>query len=133
MEKPIELTIVMPCLNEAETLKICIDKAMKYLNDNNISGEVVIGDNGSTNSTNRIGRDSFRNRDSNCTASRGGCCWGRATATAATRCPRPRGSPPLRASTWTPRLTARACSRYRAPAARPRSPCPSRPSPSTPR
>lgn len=56
MEKPIELTIVMPCLNEAETLKICIDKAMKYLNDNNISGEVVIGDNGSTDGSQEIAR-----------------------------------------------------------------------------
>lgn len=56
MEKPIELTIVMPCLNEAETLKVCIDKAMKYLNDNNISGEVVIGDNGSTDGSQDIAR-----------------------------------------------------------------------------
>lgn len=56
MEKPLELTIVMPCLNEAETLKICIDKAMKYLNDNNISGEVVIGDNGSTDGSQEIAR-----------------------------------------------------------------------------
>ncbi len=56
MEKPIELTIVMPCLNEAETLKVCIDKAMKYLNDNHISGEVVIGDNGSTDGSQDIAR-----------------------------------------------------------------------------
>ena len=57
MEKPIELTIVMPCLNEAETLKVCNDKAMKYLNDNNISGEVVIGDNGSTDGSQDIARN----------------------------------------------------------------------------
>ncbi|MBP9185955.1 MAG: glycosyltransferase [Bacteroidia bacterium] len=56
MEKQLELTIVMPCLNEAETLKVCIDKAMKYLNDNNISGEVVIGDNGSTDGSQEIAR-----------------------------------------------------------------------------
>lgn len=56
MEKQVELTIVMPCLNEAETLKVCIDKAMKYLNDNNISGEVVIGDNGSTDGSQEIAR-----------------------------------------------------------------------------
>ncbi len=56
MEKQLELTIVMPCLNEAETLKICIDKAMKYLKDNNISGEVVIGDNGSTDGSQEIAR-----------------------------------------------------------------------------
>jgi glycosyltransferase involved in cell wall biosynthesis len=57
MNKEIELTIVMPCLNEAETLKVCIDKAMKYLNDNNISGEVVIGDNGSTDGSQDIARN----------------------------------------------------------------------------
>lgn len=52
----IELSIVMPCLNEAETLKVCIDKAMKYLKENNISGEVVIGDNGSTDGSQEIAR-----------------------------------------------------------------------------
>jgi glycosyltransferase involved in cell wall biosynthesis len=50
----IELSIVMPCLNEAETLKLCIDKAMKYIKENNINGEVVIGDNGSTDGSQEI-------------------------------------------------------------------------------
>ena len=36
-----ELTILMPCLNESRTLKICIDKAQKFLSDNNI--EVWVG------------------------------------------------------------------------------------------
>ncbi|MFI5221059.1 MAG: glycosyltransferase [Bacteroidia bacterium] len=52
----LELSIVMPCLNEAETLRVCIDKAMKYLRDNNVSGEVVIGDNGSTDGSQEIAR-----------------------------------------------------------------------------
>jgi glycosyltransferase involved in cell wall biosynthesis len=43
-----ELTIVMPCLNEAETLTTCIQKARKFLVDSKISGEVLIADNGST-------------------------------------------------------------------------------------
>ena len=43
-----ELTIVMPCLNEAETLAICITKAQIYFKDNSIDGEVIIADNGST-------------------------------------------------------------------------------------
>jgi glycosyltransferase involved in cell wall biosynthesis len=43
-----ELTIVMPCLNEAETLATCIQKAKKFLADSKISGEVLIADNGST-------------------------------------------------------------------------------------
>lgn len=43
-----ELSIVMPCLNEAETLGICIKKAQWYLTQHNIVGEIVIADNGST-------------------------------------------------------------------------------------
>ena len=45
---PIELTILMPCLNEAETVVACIEKAIKFLNRTGISGEVLIADNGST-------------------------------------------------------------------------------------
>ncbi len=44
----IELSIVMPCLNEAETLVSCIRKAAGYLAAQGVSGEIVIGDNGST-------------------------------------------------------------------------------------
>ena len=43
-----ELTVIMPCLNEAETLERCIEKAQKSMNDNGINGEVLIADNGST-------------------------------------------------------------------------------------
>jgi len=44
----LELSIIMPCLNEVETIGDCIDKAQRFLRENNIHGEVVIGDNGST-------------------------------------------------------------------------------------
>jgi glycosyltransferase involved in cell wall biosynthesis len=44
----LELSIVMPCLNEAETIGTCIKKAMNYLKESGISGEVVVADNGST-------------------------------------------------------------------------------------
>jgi glycosyltransferase involved in cell wall biosynthesis len=44
---PIELSIVIPCLNEGETLEHCIAKAHAALRDANISGEIVIADNGS--------------------------------------------------------------------------------------
>lgn len=44
----------MPCLNEAETLGICIDKAQSWLRKNNVSGEIVIGDNGSTDGSQKI-------------------------------------------------------------------------------
>jgi glycosyltransferase involved in cell wall biosynthesis len=38
----------MPCLNEAETLEVCIRKAQSFLERSGIAGEIVIGDNGST-------------------------------------------------------------------------------------
>lgn len=44
----LELSIVMPCLNEARTLPACIRKAQGFLDRSGIRGEVVIGDNGST-------------------------------------------------------------------------------------
>jgi glycosyltransferase involved in cell wall biosynthesis len=43
-----ELSIVMPCLNEAETVEICIRKAKQALEDNNVNGEIIVADNGST-------------------------------------------------------------------------------------
>lgn len=51
---PLELTILMPCLNEAETLGVCVDKAMAYLKRSGISGEVLIADNGSTDGSQAI-------------------------------------------------------------------------------
>ena len=50
----IELTILMPCLNEAETLKTCIEKAFRFLDNNAVYGEVLIADNGSTDSSRSI-------------------------------------------------------------------------------
>jgi glycosyltransferase involved in cell wall biosynthesis len=47
-EYTLELSILMPCLNEAETLEICIEKAQKSLRELDIAGEVIIADNGST-------------------------------------------------------------------------------------
>ena len=44
----IEISVVMPCLNEAETLGICIEKAQSTLKSLDIMGEVIIADNGST-------------------------------------------------------------------------------------
>lgn len=44
----IELTILMPCLNEAETLAICIAKAKAFLAREAVSGEVLVADNGSS-------------------------------------------------------------------------------------
>ena len=49
-----ELTILMPCLNEAETLAVCIRKAKTFLAENGIDGEVLISDNGSTDGSAKI-------------------------------------------------------------------------------
>lgn len=52
----IELSIVMPCLNEAETLAVCVDKAQGYLARSGVVGEVIIADNGSTDGSQDIAR-----------------------------------------------------------------------------
>ena len=44
----------MPCLNEAETLETCIRKASRFLAENKLNGEIVIGDNGSTDGSQAI-------------------------------------------------------------------------------
>ena len=43
-----EVSIIMPCLNEADTLAACIGKARRALNEHNIPGEIIVADNGST-------------------------------------------------------------------------------------
>ncbi len=54
MTAPVELTILMPCLNEAETLATCIRKARAFLDRTGIAGEVLIADNGSTDGSQQI-------------------------------------------------------------------------------
>lgn len=49
-----ELTVVMPCLNEAETVATCVRKAMGFLAESGISGEVLIADNGSTDGSQQL-------------------------------------------------------------------------------
>lgn len=53
-EAPIEFSIVMPCLNEAETLATCIQKALHSLAENNVAGEIIIADNGSNDGSQEI-------------------------------------------------------------------------------
>lgn len=52
-----KLTILMPCLNEAETLEICIKKANAWIQNSEISAEVVVADNGSIDGSQRIAAD----------------------------------------------------------------------------
>ena len=51
------VTILMPCLNEAETLAFCVRQAVAALCDNNVAGEVVVADNGSTDGSQKIATD----------------------------------------------------------------------------
>jgi glycosyltransferase involved in cell wall biosynthesis len=55
-EVQMELTILMPCLNEAQTLEICISRAKQLLTNNNLDGEILIADNGSTDGSQEIAR-----------------------------------------------------------------------------
>ena len=50
----IELSIVLPCLNEAETLEVCLTKARRSLEQLGVVGEVVVADNGSTDGSQAI-------------------------------------------------------------------------------
>src|SRR5262245_19691532 len=50
----VEFSIVMPCLNEAETLGACIQKALRSLRENDVAGEIIIADNGSTDGSREI-------------------------------------------------------------------------------
>ncbi|MBA2245206.1 MAG: glycosyltransferase family 2 protein [Gemmatimonadetes bacterium] len=52
----VELSIVMPCLNEAETLGTCIAKAQRAFADHAIAGEIVVADNGSSDGSPEIAR-----------------------------------------------------------------------------
>ena len=51
-----ELTILMPCLNEAETIEACIRKASIFLGQSAVEGEILIADNGSTDRSQTIAR-----------------------------------------------------------------------------
>jgi glycosyltransferase involved in cell wall biosynthesis len=49
-----EVSIVMPCLNEADTLATCVAKAEQALNEHGIAGEIIVADNGSTDGSQAI-------------------------------------------------------------------------------
>jgi glycosyltransferase involved in cell wall biosynthesis len=52
--REIELSVVMPCLNEADTLATCIEKAKRAVTDAGIETEIIIADNGSTDGSQEI-------------------------------------------------------------------------------
>jgi glycosyltransferase involved in cell wall biosynthesis len=47
-EESVEVSVIMPCLNEADTLAVCISKAQHALRSSGISSEIIVADNGST-------------------------------------------------------------------------------------
>ena len=54
LEQEVELSIVMPCLNEADTLETCITKTQRALLEHGITGEIIIADNGSADGSQAI-------------------------------------------------------------------------------
>jgi glycosyltransferase involved in cell wall biosynthesis len=55
-DSPLEVSVIMPCLNEADTLEDCIAKARKALHEHDIRGEIIVADNGSTDASPGIAR-----------------------------------------------------------------------------
>lgn len=53
----LELSVVMPCLNEANTVAICVKKALQCMERHQIAGEVVVADNGSTDGSQQLARE----------------------------------------------------------------------------
>src|SRR6266852_74522 len=53
----VEVSVVIPCLNEANSLAYCVDKAMKAFREAGLSGEVVVADNGSTDGSIQIAEE----------------------------------------------------------------------------
>jgi hypothetical protein len=53
----VEVTVLMPCLNEAETVATCVRKAAGFLCEHGIDGEIVVADNGSTDGSQRLAEE----------------------------------------------------------------------------
>ncbi len=52
-----ELSVVIPCLNEAQSVGICVEKAVRWIREHNVAGEVIVADNGSTDGSQKIASD----------------------------------------------------------------------------
>ncbi|GLZ52727.1 glycosyltransferase family 2 protein [Actinomycetospora sp. NBRC 106378] len=57
LDRGTELTVVLPCLNEAETLAVCVTKAQRSMAALGVRGEVVVADNGSSDGSQEIARN----------------------------------------------------------------------------
>lgn len=56
MSQPIELSVVMPCLNESDTVATCVRKAVQAMRESGVVGEVIVADNGSTDGSQELAR-----------------------------------------------------------------------------
>jgi glycosyltransferase involved in cell wall biosynthesis len=56
LEGCVEVSVVMPCLNEAQTVGRCVTKAIQALREMNVLGEVIVADNGSTDSSQLVAK-----------------------------------------------------------------------------
>ena len=56
LQNEVEVSIVLPCLNEADTLAACIERAQAALDESGIRGEIVVADNGSTDGSPEIAK-----------------------------------------------------------------------------
>lgn len=56
MERPLAVSVVLPCLNEAETLERCVRRALEAMAEAGLPGEVIVADNGSTDGSREIAR-----------------------------------------------------------------------------
>ena len=56
----VEVSVVIPCLNEANSLAFCVDKALVAFHEIGITGEVVVADNGSTDGSIEIAKSTVR-------------------------------------------------------------------------
>ncbi len=57
MPEAVEVSIVMPCLNEAETLATCIQKAQRAIDRDGLAAEIIVADNGSTDGSQVVARE----------------------------------------------------------------------------
>lgn len=58
MSATLELSVVLPCLNEAETVGTCVTKAREAMKEHGIAGEIIVADNGSTDGSREIATNS---------------------------------------------------------------------------
>lgn len=57
MYNGVEVSIIIPCLNEEKTIKVCIDEIKESLELSSINGEIIVSDNGSSDNSVNIAKE----------------------------------------------------------------------------